>query len=362
MFIHWTLLQVAGFWNGLCGEVDKSKPPVGTIALQYLWKQDPHVHGWVVDLLFDQHLLWNRWWARRYHGGMVSPGSTRSMLLTPISCINQDPVGASRCETGLDNSPLYDGASFVPAADTLDVTDVGMTSLVAADASTLANLSVAIGRHQYTAELNARAAILTAALNSQMWDPSSDFYMNRKWHPQPGWAPKVAAPTNFYPMLVSAPTDAQVITMVNRWLTNSSEFGVSLTAGDTTTAATDQIATVADVASNTGRSSVFSRSGSSAVSYGMPSVSRSSPAFKDNSYWRGRAWGPMNWLVYLGLRNYDHLPQVRAAMGALAAQSEAGDSSLRGLLVTVWFTRHCVVYWSLRGSLELQSLHTLVYS
>ncbi|MGA7856772.1 MAG: hypothetical protein WCA11_02525, partial [Terracidiphilus sp.] len=27
-------------------------------------------------------------------------------------------------------------------------------------------------------------------------------------------------------------------------------------------------------------------------------------------YWRGRIWGPMNYLVYLGLRNYDD-PAVR---------------------------------------------------
>ncbi len=29
------------------------------------------------------------------------------------------------------------------------------------------------------------------------------------------------------------------------------------------------------------------------------------PEFKDNDYWRGRIWGPTNYLVYLGLCNYD---------------------------------------------------------
>ena len=36
----------------------------------------------------------------------------------------------------------------------------------------------------------------------------------------------------------------------------------------------------------------------------------SDPAYADNSYWRGRIWAPMNFLVYLGLRNYD-LPEAR---------------------------------------------------
>jgi putative isomerase len=37
----------------------------------------------------------------------------------------------------------------------------------------------------------------------------------------------------------------------------------------------------------------------------LPSIARTDPAFKDQDYWRGRVWGPMNFPVYLGLRNYD---------------------------------------------------------
>jgi glycogen debranching enzyme len=36
----------------------------------------------------------------------------------------------------------------------------------------------------------------------------------------------------------------------------------------------------------------------------IPSIARNDPAFHDQDYWRGRIWGPMNYLVYLGLRNY----------------------------------------------------------
>ena len=36
----------------------------------------------------------------------------------------------------------------------------------------------------------------------------------------------------------------------------------------------------------------------------IPSLARNDPAFADQEYWRGRIWGPMNYLVYLGLRNY----------------------------------------------------------
>jgi putative isomerase len=249
---------VAGFWNGLCGEVDKSKPPVGALALAALVENNAS-NMWVADLLIDQHVLWNRWWSRRLHDGMIAPGSTREMMSTPIACTNQDPVVASRCETGLDNSPLYDDAKFITSADTIDSVDVGMTALVAADSQALAKLSIALGRTDFVAELQKRAAALTSAISGQMWDSDNGLYFNRMWSPAAGWAPTVAAPTNFYPMLASVPTDSQASEMIARWLTNSSEFGVN----------------------------------TSFSAHGMPSVSRSSPAFKDNSYWRGRAWGPM---------------------------------------------------------------------
>ena len=39
--------------------------------------------------------------------------------------------------------------------------------------------------------------------------------------------------------------------------------------------------------------------------YVIPSVPKNDPAFKDNEYWRGRIWAPLNFLVYMGLNNYE---------------------------------------------------------
>jgi hypothetical protein len=41
----------------------------------------------------------------------------------------------------------------------------------------------------------------------------------------------------------------------------------------------------------------------------IPNTPRNDPAYPDQHYWRGRIWGPTNFLVYLGLRNY-HLPEA----------------------------------------------------
>ena len=51
----------------------------------------------------------------------------------------------------------------------------------------------------------------------------------------------------------------------------------------------------------------------------MPSIARNDPSFKDNDYWRGRIWAPMNFLVYLGMQHYD----VPAARKDLIDKSKA---------------------------------------
>ena len=119
---------VMGFWTGECGEADKSKPPLGGMAVETLMAEDRigdgHGDGdgdgggvggggdaWVAELVFDQLLLWNRWWldTRGVRVGgelMVAPGSTRRMVDgdgASVNCANQAPIEASACETGLDN-------------------------------------------------------------------------------------------------------------------------------------------------------------------------------------------------------------------------------------------------------------------
>ena len=74
------------------------------------------------------------------------------------------------------------------------------------------------------------------------------------------------SPTNFYPMLAHAATAAQAQTMIEKHLLNPEEFWGQ---------------------------------------WVIPSIARDDPAFHDQNYWRGRIWGPMNYLVYLGLENYD---------------------------------------------------------
>ncbi len=62
----------------------------------------------------------------------------------------------------------------------------------------------------------------------------------------------------------------------------------------------------------------------------IPATPRTEKAFDNQEYWRGRIWGPMNFLVYLGMRNYD----FAEARGQLVEKS-------RNLFLKEWKTnRH----------------------
>jgi hypothetical protein len=317
---------VIGFWNGHCGEFDKSKPPIGSLLLEQivLHSRDGAAvaaSAWVAEIVVDQLAAWNKWWVdTRFRTetvtaaateatatnsiGMYAPGSTREVMHHPLMCVFQNPVSASKCETGLDNSPLYDTAVFVPATDTLDQTDVGMTALVVADALALANVTRALGGQfdeRYTEALTTRAVAIRASLQDLAWDESSSIYRNRNWQKATFVEPIVVAPTSFYTMIAGIPSDEMAQKMLARWLRNNSEFCVTRVC-----------------------------------EFGIPSISRSSNASRDNNYWRGRAWGPMNFLVWLGLKRYAHLPEASDAMAELTRQSE-------NTFLVEWIAHHRVM-------------------
>jgi putative isomerase len=62
----------------------------------------------------------------------------------------------------------------------------------------------------------------------------------------------------------------------------------------------------------------------------LPSCTRDDPAFRDNVYWRGRVWPPLNFLVWYGLKRY----------GFDAEATDLADNSYR-LFSGEWARRHC---------------------
>lgn len=165
--------------------------------------------------------------------------------------------------------------------------------------------------------LQNQSSTMETLVNTVLWDDKSGIYRQvDASSAQQGFSPRLS-PTSFYPMISGMSSQSQVTRMVKEHLTNEKEFCVN---PDPTTPA--------------------------ACPYAMPSISRDDPSFFDNeyvcfdfsrlccasthltlvavSYWRGRAWGPLNLLVWIGLSNpkYSEMPEVLNARRGLCAQSE----------------------------------------
>jgi putative isomerase len=248
----------AGNWKSS----DRSEPPVGAITVLGLYEK---FHDrWFIEDAFAPLLKWNRWWAEhRDIQGYLAWGSDGPNEPANLDDGSRGTREGAILESGLDNSPMYDDSTYNQQSHVLEYGDVGLMSLYIADCDALAKMAEALGKTPEAKELKERERRYRAKL-ATMWDERAGIFLNKDLHT--GRANTRLSPTNFYPMLAKAATPEQAKTMIEKHLRNPDEFW-----GE----------------------------------WVIPSIARNDPAFKDQNYWRGRIWGPMNFLVYLGLQNYD---------------------------------------------------------
>jgi putative isomerase len=241
---------------------DHSEPPVGAITVLGLYQQ---FHDrWFLADTFAPLLSWNRWWDqhRKIQGYLAWGDDAKAQLTDPDDGYRETRQGAIY-ESGLDNSPMYDGAVYDPQLHLLEFADVGLMSLYIADCDALAQIADELGKTAEARELRDRSSSYRASL-ATLWSEQDGIFLNKDLHT--GQFSRRVSPTNLYPLLAHAATPAQAKTMIEKHLLNPKEFWGQ---------------------------------------WVIPAIARNDPAFADQDYWRGRIWGPMNYLVYLGLRNYD---------------------------------------------------------
>ena len=248
----------AGGWKSF----DRSEPPVGAITVLNLYRQ--FKDRWFLRDAFEPLLRWNRWWAaHRSVGSYLVWGTDPENQPGNPDDRSVGTLQAAKFESGLDNSPMYDDAPFDAKSHRMLVADVGLMALYIADCDALAEIADELGKAGEARELRARGETHRAALRT-LWDEKTGMFLNKNL--VTGALSPRLSPTNFYPLLAKAATPDQAARMVREHLLNEAEFW-----GE----------------------------------WPLPSIARSDPAFRDQEYWRGRIWGPMNFLVYLGLQNYD---------------------------------------------------------
>jgi len=253
---------------------DRSQPPIGSTIILNIYKK--YKERWLLEEVYNELLSWNRWWPRhRDREGYLCWGS--NPVEDTLKTIEHHNLQAAAFESGLDNSPMYDSVPFNKEKNTMDLADVGLMSMYIMDCHSLSEIAGILGRKNDVGEFDKRAAQYTGRLQT-LWDESTGIFLNRRIDTD--IKSYRLSPTNFYPMLAKACTQQQAERMISEHYFNPGEF-----YGE----------------------------------YVLPSIARNDPAFGDNDYWRGRIWGPMNFLVYMGMQNYK-LPEARAD---LIAKSKA---------------------------------------
>lgn len=240
---------------------DHSQPPVGSLALWHVYSS--HGDKWLLELLFDKLLIWNRWWHNnRNWDGLMCWGSNLYRDDYKDWYRFQSTQAAS-LESGMDNTHMYDGVDFDKNRNMMCLQDVGLSSLYVMDCRKLALIAKEIDRTEEYDELTERANIYARNIQ-KLWSEEDGMFYNRD--PRTGVFNKRISPTNLYVMLAKAATSEQVKRIVHEHMLNPQEMG-----GE----------------------------------WLLPATPRNDEAFNDNNYWRGRIWAPLNFLVYLGMKNYD---------------------------------------------------------
>ncbi|MGA2974431.1 MAG: trehalase family glycosidase [Spirochaetia bacterium] len=262
-----------------------SAPPLGSTMIRDFY----HRFGdaWLLEEVFADLLDWNRWRAKKrmIAEGLLAWGSNPIQVVYDhyfeLNGVN-DKFSADR-ESGIDNSTMWDDVVFNKEKGMMELADVGHTSLYIADCDALTEIALVLGKGAEAAELRARSESCAKSLRT-LWDEKTGIFLNR--HTDTGKASYRISPSNFYPMLAGVATKKQAERMVNDHFYNPEEFW-----GE----------------------------------WILPSSPRNDPGYKDQYYWRGRIWAPMNFHTYLGLRRY----------GMKKAQQDLAEKS-KNLLLKEW--------------------------
>lgn len=202
---------------------------------------------WLLEASFDDLLSWNRWWVtHRMNGRLLSWGS--DLTGNPLHEKVAHTAVAAAWESGMDDSPMFEGVPYNAKTNMFEMQDVGLNGLYVADCRALADIADVIGRKVDAAELRLRAERFSREIEA-LWSPPRGLYLNRRT--DTGALSDRLSPTMFFPLIGRIPTTDRATEMVGRHLMNPTEFGGAFV---------------------------------------IPSIARDDPAFPTQHYWKGAVW------------------------------------------------------------------------
>lgn len=233
--------------------VDRSQPPIGAFVVYkyYLFTGDTAL----LKVAYRQLGRALRWWQenRRTKNGLFAYGSSN----IGNGHFNGTKL-AAKDESSMDNSPMHDTAVYDKDTKMLDMNDIGLNCLLVVEAEHLAKMAEALGEKEDIESYLTFAEELKKNIDENLYDEERKIYANRKLN---GEYVSVS-PTSFYPFIAGIPSEERQRELLKHMF-HEGEFYTHAP---------------------------------------MPAIWAKDPAVKDNVYWRGRMWPPLNFITHAGLR------------------------------------------------------------
>ena len=236
--------------------VDRSQPPLASfIVLKYYQITGDRQ---LLEEIYPTLLSANAWWYRNRDGngnGVLEYGSSQvgegHFVGTKL---------AAKDEAAMDNSPMYDKARFVEETNTINMEDIALNSLLTLDGECLSMIGEIVGDKKNSKWVLQKSKDLGKRVDETLWDDSRSIYANKHW--EEGFV--CPSPTSFYPLAAGIPKEKRIDRLIEH-IFDENEFWTNMP---------------------------------------LPSVWIKEEAVHDNVYWRGRAWPPLNFVTYIGLKRY----------------------------------------------------------
>lgn len=258
-------------WGNGYKSLDRSQPPVGASVLLSLYKK--YGDMWLCELLYPAMKSWNDWYYnhRKNPNGTFSWGSDPYIgkFGTKWESVGVDDTYGAALESGMDNSPMYDNVSFDKKRHVMMLEDVGLTGLFIKDCYSMAELANILGKHEDEKEFVFRREETSKGLET-LWNEKTGIYMNR--YSDTGVFSNKLSPTLFYALFDKNISPERSKRMIDEHYFNCDEFYGN---------------------------------------YVIPTIARKAESFDEQLYWRGRIWAPVNFLVYMAMKEHDELKLAR---------------------------------------------------
>lgn len=252
---------------------DRSQPPVGSMVCLMIYRR--YGEDWFLKEVYPYLLSWNRWMFkhRTTKNGLLAWGSNpyQSKSNHKFQTVGINEKQGAAWESGLDDSPMYDGIPFDKERHIMSLDDIGLTGLYLNDCYCLAEIAEILGDTENQKDLNERAQALEKALEG-VWDEKTGLYLNRR--KDTGELQHRLSPFHFHALFSRKINKERAERIIREHLRNPKEFWTP---------------------------------------YILPSIARNDPSYPDQVYFRSRALPLMNLLTYLAVSSYD-FPDVKQGL------------------------------------------------